>query len=58
MSDAKKCDRCGSFYDPYSPEITIRKVSAITAKLIDLCPVCQDSIKSWLYLKPKEADNE
>ena len=58
MSDAKKCDRCGVFYEPYYPKIIIKKVSGITAKVMDLCPVCQDSIESWLYLKPKEAAGE
>ena len=33
-------------------------LSGITAKVMDLCPVCQDSIESWLYLKPKEAAGE
>lgn len=55
MSNAKKCDRCGAFYEPYYPRIFIKKSKEVNAKTIDLCPVCQDSIESWLDLKPKEA---
>lgn len=56
MSDAKKCDRCGAFYEPHYPTnpTTIIK-RAPRMRTIDLCPVCQDSIESWLDLKPKEA---
>lgn len=54
MSNAKKCDRCGAFYEPYYQSIII-KSNEVNAKTIDLCPVCQDSIESWLDLKPKEA---
>lgn len=56
MSDAKKCDRCGAFYNPYYPTIIIKKTTGM--RTIDLCPVCQDSIESWLTLKPKEAKDE
>lgn len=58
MSDAKKCDRCGAFYEPHIPTIIIKKATGLTMRMIDLCPVCQDSIESWLYIKPKEAENE
>lgn len=58
MSDAKKCDRCGAFYDPHHPTINILKGIGLTTKIIDLCPVCQDSLESWLTLKPKEAADD
>lgn len=58
MSDAKKCDRCGAFYESYYPTIIIKKGTGLTVRTIDLCPVCQDSIESWLDLKPKEAEDE
>ena len=58
MSDAKKCDRCGSFYDTYYPTIIIKRDTGLTIRTIDLCPACQDSIESWLDLKPKEAAGE
>ena len=56
MSDAKKCDRCFSFYDPYKPDIALLNVHLTSS--VDLCPVCNDALESWLYLKPKEAKDE
>ena len=58
MSDAKKCDRCGAFYEPQYPRIIVKKATGLTTKTMDLCIVCQDSLESWLYLKPKEAEDE
>ena len=58
MSDAKKCDRCGAFYETYVPTIIIKKDTGLRIITMDLCPVCQASIESWLYLKPKEAKDE
>lgn len=58
MSNAKKCDRCGAFYEPYYPRIIIKKGTETTAKMMDLCPVCQDELESWLYQKSKEAEDE
>lgn len=58
MSNAKKCDRCGAFYEPYKSTVIIQKVTGVRMITMDLCPVCQDSIESWLYLKPKEAKDE
>ena len=36
MALAKKCDRCGNFYDN---------------KSLDLCPSCKDSFEKWLNKK-------
>ncbi len=58
MSNAKKCDRCGAFYEPHVPTIIIKKATGISFYTMDLCPVCQDSIESWLCLQPKEAKDE
>ena len=58
MSDAKKCDRCGAFYETYDQKIIIKKDTGLRIITMDLCPVCQDSIESWLTLKPKEAKDE
>lgn len=55
MSDAKKCDRCGAFYETYAPTIVIKKDTGLRIITMDLCPVCQDSLESWLTLRPKEA---
>ena len=56
MSDAKKCDRCGAFYEPYKGKgyyIMKRNFEGN----VDLCPVCNDSLESWLTLRPKEAED-
>ena len=53
MSDAKKCDRCFSFYEPYKSDIALLNLHLSSS--VDLCPVCNDALESWLYLKPKEA---
>lgn len=54
MSDAKKCDRCGAFYEPYKGKgyfIAKRNFEGY----VDLCLVCNDSLESWLKIRPKEA---
>ena len=58
MSDAKKCDRCGALYEPHCMTIIITKATELRRRTKDLCPVCQDSFESWLYIKPKEAEDE
>lgn len=57
MSDASKCDRCGSFYEPYKEQGYIIMRRDLEG-YIDLCPVCADSFRSWLTLRPKEAADE
>ena len=56
MSDAKKCDRCGAFYEPNKgKEYYIMKRNF--EGYVDLCPVCNISLENWLALRPKEAAN-
>lgn len=66
MALAKKCDRCGKFYEHYpkcnkSQANAIRKiqkddtggtVNAFTIWVFDLCPECMDSFEKWLKNKP------
>ena len=59
MANAKKCDRCGSYYDEYnirknSEKINIVMIINIDSKddyyshgPYDLCPVCSDELMKW-----------
>lgn len=51
MADAKKCDRCGSFYDrgarPDS-DYLLSKYTKDASKLIDLCPTCTNLLELWM----------
>lgn len=53
MSDAKKCDRCGSFYESYKAKYLL--VTNNFNDFKDLCPVCNNELERWLKLRPKEA---
>lgn len=48
MSKAKKCDKCGAFYEPYKTEIIILSNAIPTMDGVDLCPDCMDTFKKWL----------
>ena len=60
MANAKKCDRCGLYYDEYnirnnSEKINIAMIINIDSKNdyyshgpYDLCPVCSDELMKWL----------
>ena len=60
MADAKKCDKCGSFYDhPKDSEENrvYNIINTTTRKFIDLCPDCQSSLEDWIERKKtKEPD--
>lgn len=51
MADAKKCDRCGEFYnnEPRPSFIIIKNTYSFPC--IDLCPKCIEELKKWLELK-------
>lgn len=67
MADAKKCDRCNSFYSEWEnlglleeyPDgilgyITVHSCINTTVKNMDLCPHCWRSFFDWLKnLEPK-----
>lgn len=58
MSNAKKCDRCGAFYEPHKANFVLFNQKRIVCEAMDLCPVCSDSLESWFTLRPKEAEDE
>lgn len=63
MALAKKCDRCGKFYETYNATKDSENISGImTLNLddqrkyyshepIDLCPKCKVSFDKWLGIK-------
>lgn len=67
MANAKKCDRCGNFYDMYrgirfkaDGEI-YGAFSAVLSngfrmKALDLCPACMKETITFLGLEEKEGD--
>ena len=51
MADAKKCDKCGSFYDYPKDSKENRAYNIIntaTRRFIDLCDDCQSSLEDWI----------
>lgn len=62
MSDAKKCDRCGKFYDAYEPINDasgfrfINSWNGALQGIYDLCPDCMEELTKWLT-NPKEEKN-
>lgn len=41
MADAKKCDRCGTFYEVYVPKKTAARLNAV-----DLMALCENGLSS------------
>ena len=63
MALAKKCDRCGNFYESYNTTNDSKNINGIMTlnldeqgryyehKPLDLCPNCKDSFEKWLNKK-------
>lgn len=63
---AKKCDRCGSFYEVYNTKNDENKINGIKTFNInpnnntfyshrpyDLCPKCSEEFMNWLHKENK-----
>lgn len=53
MADAKKCDRCGSFYDRMRDPCKGFVLSEYPSnsgliKVVDLCPTCSHLLDLWM----------
>lgn len=48
MSNAKKCDKCGAFYEPYKVHTIILKKDSLSNNGLDLCPDCMNTLELWL----------
>lgn len=58
--NARKCDRCGKFYEEYGTEYeskesdtvlfvnTSSSITYTTQKEFNLCPECMDELKKWI----------
>ena len=52
MSDSKKCDRCGAFYDAAKCSVTFTPDGfSFHETKIDLCPTCKGKFLKWLNKK-------
>lgn len=66
--DAKKCDRCGAFYDKYGSSKQATEIKIINGdtcnrcacdKSYELCPECMREVETWINEKREEgAENE
>lgn len=65
MADAKKCDRCGVYYDRYVPDKRSPQLNCVDEMLItgysdneqlvkrwELCPVCAAYLHAVLRIEP------
>lgn len=54
MASAKKCDRCGQFYEePITPDLKLsRYVHRYGIFSIDLCPACRTGLEMFLDNQP------
>ncbi|MCC8049738.1 MAG: hypothetical protein LIP10_03635 [Clostridiales bacterium] len=59
MADVKKCDRCGTIYDPqasksiYEPRMALvenfhEHANPSFMVTYDFCPECEEKLKQWL----------
>lgn len=47
--DAKKCDRCGEFYEVYNTKhYTMHKRNGVSWENVDLCPRCYDDFVAFM----------
>lgn len=64
MAKARKCDRCGAYYDPYEMRMGTHPVDYVycghndycggSGKSIDLCPNCMSELIAWLEIEEGE----
>ena len=56
MSKAKKCDRCGKFYDFFEADYHVtKKKGTYNGKALDLCPDCTQKLIKWMEKIQTEA---
>lgn len=54
MADAKKCDRCGKFYqEMVSPKLTVRQYVSMRGSHVDydLCPKCTEKLYAFMKIE-------
>ena len=67
MANARKCDRCGLYYDSYNDKNNSEKINGIMLINIDsnnryfshgphdLCPACSNELMKWFKKENKNA---
>lgn len=67
MANARKCDRCGLYYDEYNVKYNEEKINGVNLLNIvsndkcfshgpyDLCPACSDELMKWFRKENKDA---
>ena len=70
MANAKKCDRCGEYYqeremnaieslvNSFSPITATTSKTDVIEELIDLCPKCSKSLRKWMGGKEEPEDGK
>ena len=71
MAEAKKCDRCGGFYDHYKMDIKRRNINlsadgtvkiqeclSIRTEVFDLCPDCFENLIRFLGLLVEDIETK
>lgn len=60
--NARKCDRCGIFYDRYEETAKLLDYRnyhpGISAYMIDLCPICEAGLIEWIDSYKEDKKNE
>lgn len=68
MASAKKCDRCGKFYDVYNSANSNKKINSLirantdgkrqyfAQEIIELCPECMNVFEVWLKNEGEKND--
>lgn len=53
MADAKKCDRCGKYYDNCSPKYYMGdyKTFVMHQDYFDLCEECESELEQWFEME-------
>lgn len=52
MSNAKRCDRCGKFYEMgWQMKVMIKRARCSDSDRFDLCPKCHDKLTRWMNKK-------
>jgi hypothetical protein len=51
MAAAKKCDRCGKFYEKNFRQIYVVKDKGLCSTKMDLCDECQKELIDWVEKK-------
>lgn len=65
--DAKKCDRCGAFYEKYGSKKQATEIKIINGddnnrcacdRSYELCPECMREVETWINAKRDTADDQ